>query len=379
MIKFVDAVEIAGTRRRATDGALLADARVARTGIQVYAGYEVGMPDKALVRVYRSEGEVFHKDSLASYAHRPVTNGHPPVPVTADNWRQYATGNTTEDIARDGERVRVPLMVSDAATIADIEGGKRELSAGYTCDLDFTAGVTPQGEAFDALQRNIRINHIAIVPRGRAGADVRIGDEKPEAWGVSPSTHLSDKGLPPMQKITIDGISVEMSDTAVQVVQKALADAQRAVSVANEALAAAKVQLEARDKELGTKDAEIASLASAKLDDAKIDALVEARSAVLADVALVANDVETRGKSVADIRRSAVAKAMGDAKVTGRSDEYVEALFDGLVENAKADPVRRAIGDAKNPATPFRPVVVGDNGQNAYEARLTGAYKTVEA
>jgi len=125
-MKFTDAASLAGTRRR-NDGYLVADARVARTGIQLYAGYEVGKPEMPVVRVYRPDAEVFSRDTLASFAHRPVTNDHPEEPVTADNWREHAVGQTADEIARDGQFIRVPLMVADAATIKAIEDGKREL------------------------------------------------------------------------------------------------------------------------------------------------------------------------------------------------------------------------------------------------------------
>src|SRR5690606_34291631 len=175
-MQFTDAVTVAGTRRR-DDGSLLADARIARTGVQIYAGSEVGKPDMAAVRVYRPGAEVFSEDTLKSAAHRPVTNDHPAELVTADNWKQHAVGQTGDEITGEGIFIRVPLMVSDGATIADIENGKRELSAGYTCDLDWTAGKTPSGDEYDAIQKNIRINHVAIVRRGRAGSQVRIGDD----------------------------------------------------------------------------------------------------------------------------------------------------------------------------------------------------------
>jgi hypothetical protein len=72
--------------------------------------------------------------------------------VTSENWKKYSVGQTGDEIAGEGIFIRVPLMVSDEATIQDIESGKQELSAGYVCDLDFTAGVTPTGEAYDAVQ-----------------------------------------------------------------------------------------------------------------------------------------------------------------------------------------------------------------------------------
>jgi hypothetical protein len=133
-MQFTDAVTVAGTRRR-DDGYLVADARIARTGIQVYAGSEVGKPDMASVRVYRPGSEVFADATLKSAAHRPVTNDHPDEMVTSANWKEYAVGQTGDEVAGEGIFIRVPLMVSDEAAIKDIEAGKQELSAGYTCDF----------------------------------------------------------------------------------------------------------------------------------------------------------------------------------------------------------------------------------------------------
>ena len=154
-MKFTDLAPIAGTRRTA-DGYLVADVRTARTGIQLYAGHEVGKPEMATVKVYRPEDQVFDKASLGSYAHKPVTSDHPDEAVTADNWKALSVGQIGDEVARDGEFVRIPLIVMDGATIGEIEGGKRELSAGYTCDLAWEPGPTPAGEKYDAIQKDIR-------------------------------------------------------------------------------------------------------------------------------------------------------------------------------------------------------------------------------
>ncbi|WP_139812749.1 DUF2213 domain-containing protein, partial [Ensifer aridi] len=183
-MQFIDYAPIAGTRRTA-DGYLVADVKTARTGIQIYAGREVGKPELATVKVYRPEAQVFDTASLGSYAHKPVTNDHPAEAVTADNWKALAVGSIGDEVARDGEFVRVPLIVMDAAVISEIEGGKRELSAGYTCDLAWEPGTTPEGEKYDAIQKDIRINHVAIVQRGRAGSQARIGDGA-RSWGAAP-------------------------------------------------------------------------------------------------------------------------------------------------------------------------------------------------
>lgn len=159
------------------DGYLVAQPRISRTGIQLYRGSEVGMKDKAVVRVYRPEAEVFHEDSMRSMAHRPLTNDHPPVPVTADNWKEYSVGQSGGEVVRDGEFVRVPMAFMDKAAIADIKAGKKQLSVGYSCDMEFTPGVTPDGQAYDAVQSAIRGNHIALVKAARGGDRLSVGDK----------------------------------------------------------------------------------------------------------------------------------------------------------------------------------------------------------
>lgn len=82
-MNFTDIVTVAGTRRTG-DGYLVADARIARTGIQSYSGVEIGRPEMHAVRIYRPGAEVFSDDTLKSAAHRPVTNEHPPEMVTSE-------------------------------------------------------------------------------------------------------------------------------------------------------------------------------------------------------------------------------------------------------------------------------------------------------
>lgn len=162
------------------DGYLVACPRVARTGIQLYKGAECGKPDQDVVRVYRPHDSVFATDALHSFAHRPVTLDHPAVPVTADNWKKFAVGQTGDEVLRDGDTVRVPMVLMDKEAIEDYKAGKNQLSMGYTCDIEWVAGVSPEGEPYDAIQRNIRGNHLAIVKAARGGSQLRIGDAKTE-------------------------------------------------------------------------------------------------------------------------------------------------------------------------------------------------------
>jgi hypothetical protein len=55
--------------------------------------------------------------------------------------------------------------------------GKKELSAGYHADHDFIPG-TFNGQDYDAIQKNIIFNHVALVDRGRMGSNVAVLDEQ---------------------------------------------------------------------------------------------------------------------------------------------------------------------------------------------------------
>ncbi|MEP9376197.1 DUF2213 domain-containing protein [Aquabacter sp. CN5-332] len=346
-MQFVDAAQIAGTRLRA-DGTLVADARVARTGIQLYAGHEVGKPEMSVVRVYRPAEEVFSVDARASFAHRPLTNDHPKELVTAANWKALAVGHTVDEVTIDGNRLRVPLLVSDSAAIEDVQGGKQELSAGYTCNLDWTAGTTPEGESFDAVQRDIRANHIAIVQRGRAGSECRIGDADLHTWGAAPLTiDQKDQTMPDnLRTVVVDGLSVQTTDQGAQAIEKLTKDRDDARKALSDAQAEHAKALAAKDADLAKKDAALDAEKAKVLSDADLDKRVAARAALVTVAKAIAKDVKTDGLSDAGIRKAVVTAVLGDAAVAGKAEAYIDARFEILAEDAakkgSTDPFREA-------------------------------------
>jgi hypothetical protein len=344
-VLFFDKSKLDGVQRRQSDGALLAHVRVARTGIQLYRGSEVdpenehGVKDKAVVRVYRPGSEVFSKDTMQSVAHRPVTNDHPKEMVTEKTWKDVAVGQTADEVSAEGIYLRVPLMVSDGAAISDIEGGKQELSPGYWSELDWTAGKNDAGESYDAVQRNIRFNHVAIVDRGRSGKKVRIGDEA-GVW-VSDEETLEDgedKGVHTManRTVTIDGLTIETTDQGAQAIEKLQGQIRTLTDAATTAKTAHDAALAAKDKDLATKDTEIAGLKAKVLDAKAIDTLVEKRSTLIAKARMVHKDAKIEGLTDTEIMRGVVTEKIKDVDLKDKSDAYIEARFDGLVEAAKA-------------------------------------------
>lgn len=343
-MRFFDTIELGqaaevSSMRETRNGSLVVHARAARGGnVQDYLGHEVGRPDMAVVRVYRDADEIFHKDSLKTFGHKAVTLDHPSEPVTSRTWKDVARGHTGDEVLRDGEFVKIPMLVADQAAIDAVKGGKRELSVGYQCDLDWTPGTSPTGEAYDARQIKITVDHVAIVDRGRAGPDCRIGDQRPSDARTMRALSTIQRDTVPMKMHTVDGHSVEMSDAAIIAVT-GLQNRVGTLTADNLKLSTAVqtkdgeiLKLQADHKVvLDAKEKEIADLKAQVLTGDKLDAAVAERSAVL-DAArpVLGADFDPKGKTVADIRRAAVAKRLGDKAVEGKADEHVAIAFDTL-------------------------------------------------
>ena len=254
-MQFTDNTTLANTRLTA-DGYLVAEVSVARTGIQRYHSSEIGKGD-GLVNVYR-------------------------VSIHQCNWH------------------------FDMLTITQnaLQNGKREISMGYTAELEWVDGVTPDGQAYQAKQKNIRINHLAIVDGGRAGATCRIGDA---LWGdTSPNNNTGEKPVA-TRTVMVDGLPIETTDNGATAIEKLQSDLVAQKQLTRDAQLAADTVIADKDTQLAAKDAEIDALKAKQLTDAEIDAKVAARSELIA-----------------------TAKAIHDADYTGKSDINIKTCSDIL-------------------------------------------------
>ena len=128
------------------------------------------------MRELRHPDDVFAPDSLATAGSGlPVTVGHLGVITTANVGAKV--GQTRSDCWIEDDRYLVAeLQIEDPSAIARIDSGELvDLSAGYRADTVPESGKF-LGEAYDARQRNIRYNHVALLPagHGRAGSDVSL-------------------------------------------------------------------------------------------------------------------------------------------------------------------------------------------------------------
>ena len=172
-----------------------------------------------------------------------------------------------------------------------------------------------------------------------------------------------------LKTVTVDGIPVEVTDQGAIVIatlQQRLTDAGKTLTDAQAGHAAA---LATKDGELAKKDAEIDGLKGKVLTDAQIDQRVKERADLIATAKTIA-DADYTGKTADEIRKAAVAAKLGDAAIKDKPEAYIAARFDILAEDSAKDPVRQHMLNNDTRVNP------NDNGQAAYEQRMTDAWKS---
>lgn len=128
---------------------------------------------------------IFSKEFLASCDGCPFVLEHPvnesgrSVDVLPDNFDEFVKGVLIEPRAeRENDRVVGKIKVWDKDVIEKIKSRElRELSQGYRCVVIDSPGVY-RGERYDGVQTDIIMNHIALVPEGRAGSEVAVMNSK---------------------------------------------------------------------------------------------------------------------------------------------------------------------------------------------------------
>lgn len=400
---FSDAFKFVPTERMYTEeGYLVAPAKIARPGIQLYRGSDLSshpefpkekFTDESVIRLYRPAEEVFNMASVNSFKNVPITDEHPPELLNAKTVRKYQRGIVLADVAVDEEFgcLQATIKVTDEEAVQSVKCGKVEMSAGYRANIFFEPGVTEDGQEYDAVQRGIEGNHVAIVPRGRAGAQMRIAD------GYSCAMPTMDE-MPDMT-IVYDGcdykakkdsmvyarIGQMLIDSEAEFIREAKVEkdelrgelededykdvnaghttknepvendstgggASEEVTKYKEGLMDAEeklAELQAKYDALEKDNVELTAavdVAKTALQDAEskiptmdqIDELVSERQDVVGKCRAIVEDLDVSGKSNLEIKKEVVLNKMPHLDADTLSDAYVEAAFD-LIEMPKLE------------------------------------------
>lgn len=341
--------------RRTSDGRLRVDGYLTRSGVFTYRN-----PDGTIRKEYRPPEEVFKQDSLDSFAMAPVTDDHPPELLNPSNTRKYAVGSVGESVRKDGEHVAASMVIFDEDTIKKVESGKRQLSCGYEVKIINEPGVTPEGERYDVLQRNIVGNHVALVDFARAGSQARVRMDSAIMVVEENNPRNMRTNEDPMAnsvKVRIDGVEYDASEQVAQAVAKRddahaqeIKEMKSRLDKAEEEAAKEKARADSAVKDL---EKEKSARTDAE-DPAKIANLVKERVALITlAVPHLDSDTDPSTMSDKDIKIMVVKKLDGDDIDKDAHEAYVQGRFDAAIK--RADASSKALGDARRVGTLIPP------------------------
>jgi hypothetical protein len=318
---------------KTANGYLRAPAFATRIGVLSYRE-----PNGKIRRELRHPDDVFDAHSMATLNGIPVTHLHPTEMLDPTNTKKYSVG-ISGTAGAEGQYVKLDAVtIMDDGAIKAVESGEcEELSCGYWCEREDVAG-TFEGEPYDCRQRNIVYNHLAIVPKGRAGPDVRLHLDAADAVQVESNTEEVV-----MEKVILGGKEIEVSKEAAAVI-RAHFDAQQAETVKVQAeVAAEKARADAAEgtaaglkTEVAKAQADLKARTDAEPENVRKAARELARVEGVARRVLDKDTVAKLDSMDEQAIKVAVIKADdADLNLDGKSADYVNACFDTIARRVE--------------------------------------------
>jgi hypothetical protein len=345
---------------------------ICRTGYQDYLGSELkGHPDydaawniadDEMVPVYRPLEEVTDPQTIASFEGKSVVDEHPPEYlspsglVTSENEPELGCGHQQNvrigEVLEDGNTPLISdLHIKRDALIRKVNDGTRDVSCGYIYRLRRRDDGTLE-------QYQIRGNHVAVVPKGRAGPQIAIGDSAPPEINKREKTvknildHIFGRGLKDYAK---DASPEELAD-AVRAVGKDAEPEAKEDKKKDDEVAKDKAALDAKaalDKAAADKVAKDAEEEKKKKDDeaatdAKVEDLEEEKEDKPAKDEAVVLEEEDHGKEAIktslDSARDLI-RAMKPLVASGKAPKSVMDSYNAAV---------RAFNGKPNGVSPYK-------------------------
>ncbi|RMC24433.1 MULTISPECIES: DUF2213 domain-containing protein [unclassified Lactobacillus] len=321
----------------------ITDVPIARVGVFPYL-----KADSSVEMEAKLPDELLSDSTVSSADSKPVTNDHPSELVNQQNASKYMKGFTADNAHVDNDTLKVDMTITDADLISEINKGKQELSIGFETEIVPEKGEY-KGVAYDSVQRNIQINHVAVVKHGRAGHSVRLIGDSAE---MVEQNNVHKKGQ------SMETTKVRLNDADVTV---ATGDADKIIKLdADNSEKQRQIDdLKAKIKEMQDQLAKLqgdddknkknADKAQAKADAAEkeladlkekysgdaMDKAVTARLELINKVKpYVGDSYDFAGKSEKQLKLDAI-KALDDSvDLTNKSDDYIDAYFDSMCKTS---------------------------------------------
>lgn len=337
------------------EGYLTVRVPITRPGVFPYARQDGTVQMEA-----KLPDEIFSDRTMHSARSKPITDEHPNEPVTLDNYHAYAKGMSHTDAHVEDLKLYVSMTITDKDLIQKVYEGKREISIGFMSDVVAEAG-TYNGQPYEYVQRNIEINHIAIVDQGRAGPEVAIRSDS-DAWQIDSD---DDKGGTTLVKYKINGKEYEI-DPAVKAYIESLTaskddeeeeeDNPKDKKKKSDELDVLQGRFDALEVKYLKTQQDLANEKAKRVSEDELDKKVEERVQLISTTKpLLGDSFDFTGKTEREIKEAVIATTKQDFKGDGKSDDYINAFFDATIEQVASQGFS---------STGANSIITGDSRQN---------------
>lgn len=315
--------------------------------------------------------DILSESTVKSANNKPVTNDHPVddgenVLVDKTNSTQYVKGFTADNAHVEGDMLKVGLTIMDPQLIDTVQnGGKQELSIGFQTDVEPISGEY-NGAKYDSVQRNIQINHVAVVDRAREGHNIRItGDSaqmvvndtrkekqmaENEKNAFDDADNTSSNTNPASSNTSSSSNSSSSSSSDDK--DKQIADLKQQVKDLQAQLASKNSNSSSQDdsddddkdkskSKSDSVDAEIEKIKKerdmykSQVEGDSFNTTIDERIDLIDDAKKILGDsYDFHGKSNHDIKVAAIKKADSTIKVDGMDDSFINGVY-AVIKNRK--------------------------------------------
>ena len=323
----------------------ITDVPIAHLGVFPYL-----KADNSIEMEAKLPDELLSDSTVSSADNKPVTNDHPTELVNKQNASKYMKGFTADNAHVDNDTLKVDMTITDADLISEINKGKQELSIGFETEIVPEKGEY-KGVAYDSVQRNIQINHVAVVEHGRAGHSVRLIGDSAE---MVEQDNVHKKGqIMETTKVRLNDADVTVATGDADKIIKLDADnseKQRQIDDLKAKIKEMQDQLaklqgdDDKNKKNADKAQAKADAAEKELADLKekysgdaMDKAISARMELINKVKpYVGDSYEFKGKTEKQLKLDAI-KALDDSvDLDDKSDDYINAYFDSMCKTQDA-------------------------------------------
>ncbi|MDK7064741.1 DUF2213 domain-containing protein [Lactobacillus crispatus] len=346
---------------------------IARAGVFKYL-----KPDGTVRHEAKLPEDILSDSTVASANNKPITDNHPEneagqrILVDKSNTNTLMKGLTASNAHVDEAdgTVRVDLTITNPDLINKVDNGKRQLSIGFQTQVVPQSGVYKNTE-YDSVQKDITINHVAVVDVAREGPDISL-DRSVVGDSAEMIGELDDFSKEKGQKPQMDFEKVRIGDQTIKVAtddadklikfdsdnsanQKRIDELNAQIKKLTDERDALKSGSEQADKDKSEAQAKADSLEKElqdyrnKFEGDGFQKAVDERMALIDNVKSVVGDsFDPHGKTDKEMKIEAIKHVDGDASdVDGQNDTYIDAYFKSIMNRKKSHFVGATVHDFK--------------------------------